>query len=119
MNFFFDNPDMLGIAAAFLTQVGARHLSFNFSTIQRKLIAHPISQAIIMFGMFYLSTRKLVFALSLLVLYYLLIHILLNETHPLNVIPRKWLISEGFIDAKEKSAVDMYFEGIEHFRNQL
>lgn len=118
MNFFIDNPDMIGVVAAFLTQVGARHLVFNFSTVQQKLIAHPVAQAFILFGMFYLSTRRLVFALALLVTYYLLVFVLINEKHPLNVIPRHWLKSEGFLDADEKSPIEMYHENISRFTNR-
>lgn len=115
MNFFVDSPDMLGVVAAFLTQVGARHLVFNFSMIQQKLIAHPFTQALIMFGMFYLSTRRLIFAVALLVTYYTLVYVIFNEKHPLNLIPRTWLISEGFIDAAEKSPIEMYHENINRF----
>lgn len=116
MNIFVDNPDMLGVAAAFLTQVGARHLVFNFSAVQQKIITHPVSQAIILFGMFYLSTRRLYFALGLLVLYYLLIFVLINEKHPLNMIPRQILISEGFINPDDKSPIERYRENITKFK---
>ncbi len=116
MNVFIDNPDMLGVAAAFLTQIGARHLVFNFSAVQQKIITHPVTQSIILFGMFYLSTRRLVFALSLLVVYYLLLFVLINEKHPLNLIPRQILISEGYIDPHDKSPIEMYRENINLIR---
>lgn len=106
------SPDMIGIASAFLAQVGARHLVFNFSDLQKKLISHPVTQSFILFGMFYLSTRKLVFALGLLILYYLLLFVLANENHPFNIIPRKLLINEGILKADEKSPVDLYYDNI-------
>lgn len=115
MNVFIENPDVLGVAAAFLTQVGARHLVFNFSAVQQKIITHPVSQAIIMFGMFYLSTRRLLFAVVLLVVYYLLIFVLINEKHPLNMIPRQLLISEGYINPDDKSPSQLYRENITLF----
>ena len=111
-----DNPDVMGLAAAFLTQVGARHLIFNFSSAQQKIISHPVSQAFIMFGMFYLSTRRILFATVLLVVYYMLIGILINEKHPMNIIPRKWLISEGFLDANNKSPIELYHKNLQRFR---
>jgi hypothetical protein len=117
MSIFIDTPEMMGVAASFLTQVGARHLVFNFSAIQQKIITHPITQGLIMFGMFYISTRRLTFAVGLLVLYYLLIMVLLNENHPLNIIPRQWLISEGFLDANEKSPIDQYYENVRVLTN--
>jgi hypothetical protein len=113
MNYIPSSPDVLGIASAFLAQVGARHLVFNFSTAQKKLISHPITQSFILFGMFYLSTRKFVFAISLLILYYLLIFVLMNEQHPWNVISRQWLVSEGLMDAKEKTPTQLYYENIQ------
>lgn len=115
MNLYIDSPDIMGIAAAFLTQVGARHLVFNFTSAQQKLISHPISQGLIMFGMFYLSTRRLSLSIILLILYYMLIGILINENHPLNIIPRTWLISEGFLDAKDKSPIEVYHQNLERF----
>lgn len=118
MDFFVDQVDVMGMAAAFLTQVGARHLILNFSDVQKKLIAHPISQAFILFGMFYLSTRKITYSLSLVIVYYILVNVLINEQHPFNIIPRKWLISEGLIDGEEKSPIEMYYENIESFRDR-
>lgn len=106
------SPDMIGIVSAFLAQVGARHLVFNFSNLQKKLISHPVTQSFILFGMFYLSTRKLVFALGLLIIYYLLLFVLANENHPLNIIPRKWLVNEGVVKADEKSPIELYYDNI-------
>lgn len=112
MNFVPGTPDMIGIASAFLAQVGARHLVFNFSSVQKKIITHPVTQSMILFGMFYLSTRKLVFAIGLLVIYYLLMFVLANEDHPFNIIPRKLLISEGLLAPTEKSPIDMYYDNV-------
>lgn len=112
MNMLIDNNELLGVAATFLTHVGARHLSFNFSAVQQRLIAHPISQVLIMSGMFYLSTRKITATFILTIVYYLLLFVLLNEKHPLNIIPRQWLIREGFVEASEKSPIENYYSNI-------
>jgi hypothetical protein len=106
------SADMIGIASAFLAQVGARHLVFNFSDIQKKIISHPFVQSLILFGMFYLSTRKLHFAVGLLIIYYLFLTVLMNENHPLNVIPRSWLVAEGVVAHDVKSPVELYYENI-------
>lgn len=104
--------DMIGIASAFLAQVGARHLIFNFTDVQKKVISHPVVQSLILLGMFYLSTRKLIFAIGLLIVYYLLLFVLVNEKHPMNIIPRKWLVAEGLIGADVKSPIDLYYENV-------
>ena len=105
------SPDVLSIASAFLAQVGARHLVFNFSDIQKKLITHPVAQSIILFGMFYLSTRRIIFAIGLLLVYYMFLFVLANEKHPLNIIPRSWLAQEGLF-SYTKSPTDLYYENI-------
>jgi hypothetical protein len=105
-------PDMIGIVSAFVAQVGARHLIFNFSDIQKKIISHPITQACILFGMFYLSTRKIVFAVGLLVLYYVVLFVLINEQHPFNIIPKKMLISEGLLKPDDVSPIELYYENV-------
>jgi hypothetical protein len=105
------SPDVLSIASAFLAQVGARHLIFNFSDIQKRLISHPVTQALIMFGMFYLSTRRILFALGLLMVYYLFLFVLANEKHPMNVIPRSWLLGTGALE-NTTSPIDMYYENL-------
>lgn len=115
MSLIINNPDVLGVAAAFLTQVGARHLIFNFSSVQQKIMSHPVTQGIILFGMFYLSTRNLVYSITLMFLYYLLILVLLNEKHPLNIIPRQLLVSEGVLDPSSKSPIDLYRENMQLF----
>jgi hypothetical protein len=114
MNFMnpMGSPDMLGVAAAFLAQVGARHLVFNFSAVQKKIITHPVTQSLILFGMFYLSTRKIVFAILLLIVYYLIMFVLINEQHPWNIISRNWLVDEGILSEKERNPRELYYENI-------
>jgi hypothetical protein len=98
--------------SAFMTQVGARHITFNFTDAQKKLFAHPLTQQVVLFAMFYFSTRRLLVAISLLVIYNLATRILLNEQHPLNILSRDWLNREGFTEQSQKSSVDLYYENI-------
>ena len=113
------DPEIFGALAVFVVQVGARHLVFNFSSIQQKIIAHPISQGMILFGLFYISTRRLYIALGLLLFYYIVVFVLLNEQHPMNIIPRKLLVSEGFIDANELSPIDMYYMNVNKLKDSF
>lgn len=101
--------------AAFMTQVGARHLKFNFTKAQQFIISHPLTQTAILFAMFYLSTRRLVVAVSLITLYILCVKVLLNENHRFNIFPTSWLAKEGFLDEDKiptKSAKELYYENI-------
>ncbi len=101
--------------AAFMTQVGARHLKFNFTQAQQYIISHPFTQTAILFAMFYLSTRKLIVAVSLIALYILCVQVLLNEKHRFNIFPTSWLVKEGFLNEEEaphKSAKDLYYENV-------
>jgi hypothetical protein len=114
MNFpFVINPEVAGLILTFFAQVGARHLVFNFSSIQQKIIFHPITQSLILFGLFYLSTRRFSIAAAMTLIYYTVIYVLLNERHPMNVLPRSLLVSEGFIEANQPSPVDTYYKNME------
>lgn len=97
---------------ALVSQVGARHLSFQFTSAQQKLLQHPYGQMIILYTMFYISTRSLLVSAILIVLYVFLINVLLNENHPLNLFSRDWLKKEGFLDDKAPSRSQMYKENL-------
>lgn len=105
--------DPIAVFAAFTTQVGARQLNFDFTDAQRRIFAMPWAQKVILFGMFYFSTRNLKIALALWAFYHLAIWVLLNEAHPMNVLPRSWLArSEGFEGRVEKTGADRYAESV-------
>lgn len=110
--------DPIAVFSAFATQVGARQLTFDFTDAQKRLFASPWAQKVILFAMFYFSTRNLTIAVSLWVFYHLAVMVLLNERHPLNVLPRSWLRSEGFDDREEKTMADRYAENLEAIRGR-
>lgn len=66
----------------------------------------------ILFGMFYITTRSILIALGLLIVYYTFLYILLNENHPWNMLSPKWLATEGFSEAEKKSSIDLYYENM-------
>lgn len=94
--------DPMAILSAFFLHVGARNIQFDFTDAQKKLFAMPATRLVVLFAMFYVSTRSLVWSLVLVGAYFLLVSMLLNEHHPLNVFSRSWLQTEGFVDAKKK-----------------
>lgn len=106
------NFDMMLPAAALLTQVGGRQIQFNYTAAQKKIITHPLTQMTILFGMFYFSTRSIKIAVGLVLIYYLVVLVLLNEKHPLNILSKRWLAKEGFIEQPEASPLDIYYENM-------
>ena len=111
------SPDMLAIAAAFIMHAGARHISFDLTDAQKKLLSTPFSKAIILSALFYISTRSIKWTIVLLGLYFIVINMLLNETHPLNVFSPGWLLAQGFIqkNSEDKSYTDLYMKNVSTF----
>ena len=98
--------------SALVSQVGGRHLTFQFTSAQQKLLQHPYGQMFILYAMFYISTRSLLVAALLLVVYLILVNVLLNENHPLNILSRDWLKKEGFLEKDAPSRSQMYKESL-------
>lgn len=107
-----DAIDLITPFTAFMSQIGGRHVQYNFTEAQKRLMAHPISQMCIMFAMFYITTRRALIAFGLLVLYYLAVYVLLNEHHPWNMLSPRWLEKEGFVAPNKASSRDLYYENM-------
>lgn len=58
--------------------------------------------------MFYISTRSLMVSAVLIAFYLILVNVLLNENHPLNILSREWLRKEGFLSKDAPSRTEMY-----------
>lgn len=99
------------ILSTLFAQVGARQLQFQWTDAQKRLVYHPITQALFLFALFFLTTRSALWALAIVATYYLLVKVLLNETHPYNVLPRDWLKAEGFL-AEEPGSVELYYQNM-------
>ena len=110
--------DPLAIAASFLMHTGTR--KDYLTPAQKEIVDHPMAKIIILFGLFYISTRNLMWSIILVLLYYVLINVLLNETHPMNVLSQNWLFKKGYIKEPTPSKwnfIDMYFKNHEKFTN--
>jgi hypothetical protein len=107
--------DFLAIASAFAMHAGSRHITFDLTKAQKELISHPVSKVLIMFGMFYISTRSLMWSIILLFVYFLSIHMLLNENHRMNIFSPSWLMAKGFIDrnSQDPSYTELYRKNLE------
>ena len=111
------SPDILAIFAAFIMHAGARHISFDLTDAQKRLLSTPISKAVILAALFYISTRSIKWTFILLGVYFIIINMLLNENHPLNVFSQDWLLAQGFIEknSKDTSYTDLYMKNVSMF----
>jgi hypothetical protein len=91
-----------------VSQVGGRHLTFQFTDAQQKMLQHPYGQMFILYAMFYISTRSLLLSAVLIVLYLVLVNVLLNEKHPWNILSTNWLKQEGFMEKEAPSKSQLY-----------
>lgn len=108
--------DALSFLSAFLMQVGMRHVPFDMTDGQRKLVQHPLAKGAVLFSMFYITTRSLMVAVGFTAVYFVLITVLLNETNPYNVISRSWLVENGFLKREffDEPLVSTYKRNIEN-----
>ena len=110
--------DLTTAVAAFLMQVGARHITFEMTDAQRKLMQNPLSKGMVLFAMFYITTRSILVAGLLVVGYFLLTMVLLNENHAFNIYSRPWLKQHGFVKSKP-SYGDKHGTGHGHGHDEL
>ena len=101
--------DLVSVASALFMHTGSRHMAFDLTDAQKRLINKPGAKLIIMFSLFYMSTRSLVWSSVLVATYFLAVNMLLNEHHPLHILPASWLKSEGFVTGdKDADAADAH-----------
>lgn len=92
---------LLTVLSAFLLHTGSRHIQMDLTPAQKDIVAHPFVKKIILFCMFYLSTRSITWSVILIVAYFLLMQMLLNENHPLNLYSKMWLQKKGHVKAPD------------------
>ena len=111
------SPDILAILSSFIMHAAARHITFELTDAQKKLLAMPLSKAVILAALFYISTRSIKWTIILLGVYFITLNMLLNEKHPLNVFSPGWLLSQGFIEenSTDKSYTAQYIKNINMF----
>jgi cellulose synthase/poly-beta-1,6-N-acetylglucosamine synthase-like glycosyltransferase len=107
--------DALLIVSAFMMQVGARHIAFDMTDGQRKLMQHPYAKGLVLFSMFFFTTRSALFAGVCTLAYFLMAWYLMNETSKYNLISRPWLVENGFMKREyfEDSPISTYRKSIE------
>lgn len=101
--------DPLNIFAIILMQLANRYLKIDLTKIQEKIVIHPITQLAMYGSVIYLTTRNILTTLIIIVATYVLVHILFNENHHLNILPPK-LLNKDITSAKElyKNNITVY-----------
>lgn len=96
-----------------LFQLGNRYLKINTTKAQDEIIKHPITQLILYFTIVYYSTKNISISLFVAITSILLYTVLLNENHPFNLFPEKWLIDNKIINKQMVSYKKNYKENIQ------
>lgn len=103
--------DPVLIISLVLMQVGAKYLDLELTDFQKKIIKNNFVQAVILFGIVYIPVRDVIKTTLIVALIYLIIYVLFNENHKLNVYSKKWLFNEGIIKEYE-DIKNKYYEKI-------
>ena len=107
--------DLFGLASIFMFQIGSRFLNIEFTEQQQRVIMHPITQHIIVFSMFFVTTQSFKIAFFLWAVYFAITRVLLNENHQYNLLPRSWVQKEedfGIHGLGNSNPTDMYYENL-------
>lgn len=108
-----DTGTVLSLFSVLMFQVGSRQIQFDFTEAQRQFFKHPLTHFVVVLSMFYMGTRRWLWAITLVILYYLLIHVLLNENNPYNLFSRKWLRENGFLsETFQEDKVSLYYNNL-------
>lgn len=95
-------------------QIGSRQITFDFTDAQKQIFKHPAMHFVVVTCMFYIGTRRWLWAFVMVIIYYLSLRILLNEANPYNLFSRKWLKENGLLPDifKEEDRVQLYYDNL-------
>lgn len=101
--------DIFNAASIFMFHVGARHATFNFTDAQKEILQHPVTQAIILFSMFFVGTRNVMWSAILLIAYQIIVHVLLNEHSKYNILSKSFMEHLGL---ESEDRVNLYYSNL-------
>jgi len=110
--------DPILIISLILMQIGAKYLDLELTDFQKRLIKNNIVQTIILFGIVYIPVRNVIKTFLIVCLIYLIIYVLFNENHKMNIYSKKWLYNEGIIKEYE-NLKQKYYDKIEKIKNNF
>jgi len=110
--------DPILIISLILMQIGAKYLDLELTDFQKRLIKNNIVQAIILFGIVYIPVRDVIKTFLIVCLIYLIIYVLFNENHKMNIYSKKWLYNEGILKEYD-NLKQKYYDKIEKIKNNF
>lgn len=103
----------LSMFSVLMFQVGSRQIQFEFTEAQRQFFKHPVTHFVVVLCMFYMGTRRWLWAITLVIVYYVSMHVLLNENSPYNMFSRKWLRDNGFLpEVLQENKIELYYDNL-------
>lgn len=107
--------DPLFVLSLIFLQISNKYMQIPITKAQQKIIQHPITQI----GMFaiivYFSTKNVLLTAFIVIMFYILLNILLNENHKLNILPKQWLYKQHIINEPIISYKEVYKNNIEKY----
>jgi|TARA_B100001758_G_C18415560_1_gene619275 hypothetical protein len=95
--------------------IGGRFLKFNITPVQEKILNSKITQGLIFYSLLLFSTKDATKAFIIVFISYLLLYFILNENSKYNMISKKWLIKNKFIeDDNFISDKQLYLQGFKN-----
>ena len=110
--------DPILIISLILMQIGAKYLDLELTDFQKRLIKNNMVQAIILFGIVYIPVRDVIKTFLIVCLIYLIIYVLFNENHKMNIYSKNWLYNEGIIK-EYNNLKQKYYDKIEKIKNNF
>ena len=108
-----DPTGLLTMFSVLMFQIGSRQISFDLTDAQRQLFKHPGMHFVVVLCMFYIGTRRCIWAITLVIVYYLCLRILLNEKHPYNMFSKRWLRERGYLPENlQHDTVQLYYDNL-------
>lgn len=109
--------DPLSTLSVILLQIGSRHLKFDITAAQEKIISHPYMQIIIFISIVYFSTKNLTSTIIIVCLTYIFIYVLFNENSEYHVLSKKWLHSQKILHDNTSSTKELYIYNLKYYNS--
>lgn len=107
--------DPMASLSIILFQIGNRYLKINLTKAQEEILFHPTMQMILYFMIIYYSTKSLYISSIVATVSYLLYSVLLNENHPYNLFPEKWLSERNLVSKPYQSYKENYKNNLKDY----
>lgn len=88
-----------------LLNIGSKFIQIKFSKSTEEYLKYSVSKQLLIFSMAWMGTRDIYVALTLTAVFTILSDFLLNEEHPLCIVPEKYRVLHKLIDTNNDGVV--------------